>query len=357
MHIPDGYLSPQTNAVLGLASALVAAAAVKKTSHSLKAKLVPLISLGAAFSFTLMMFNIPIPDGTTAHATGGALLAILLGPWSAMISLSVALAIQAFFFGDGGILALGANIFNIGIVLPFVSYGVYRLLSGDEKASIKRRTIAAGIAGFIGINAAALLTGFQFGIQPLLFQSANGVPLYSPYGLNLALPAMAFAHVLVAGPIEGIITALVTSHLLKTNPILFQNNPHSGSYSSSTAQFTGKKTFKKLILGLGLLVLLTPLGLLASGTAWGEWGAEDIHSQLGFIPTGMEKASSFWQHSLFPDYAVAGLEEAFWQQALGYLLSAFVGLGLITLVGFILYKIFSRAEGPHESTSLASRKP
>lgn len=346
MHIPDGYLSPQTNAVLGLASAIVAAGAVKHTSKNLKARLVPLISLGAAFSFTVMMFNIPIPDGTTAHATGGALLAVLLGPWSAMISLTVALTIQAFFFGDGGILALGTNIFNMAIILPFVSYRVYRLFSGREGSSEKRRVLAAGIAGFIGINAAALLTGFELGIQPLLFHSANGVPLYSPYGLNLTLPAMAFSHVLIAGPVEGLITALVTSHLLKTNPTLFQTS-HSNSGSRFLPETHGKKSLKKLVLGLGFLVLLTPLGLLASGTAWGEWGPEVIHARLGFIPAGMEKASAFWQHSLFSGYAMAGLENSFWQQALGYLLSALVALGLITLIGFVLYKIFSRAEGAH----------
>lgn len=357
MHIPDGYLSPQTNAVLGLASAVVAAAAVRNTSQHLKAKLVPMISLGAAFSFTLMMFNIPIPDGTTAHATGGALLAVLLGPWSAMIALSVALVIQAFFFGDGGILALGANIFNVAFVLPFVSYGVYRLISGHPGSSDKRRILSAGIAGFVGLNAAALLTGFEFGIQPLLFQSANGVPLYSPYGLNIAIPAMAFGHVLIAGPIEGVITALIISHLLRTNPTLFQT-PGWGepTKSNSSSHPLRKNPLKKAILTLSFLVLLTPLGLLASGTAWGEWGVEEIQSQLGFIPTGMENASSFWQSSIFSDYAVSGLETTFWQQALGYLLSAFLGLGVIALIGFILYKIFLRAEGSHESTPLASRK-
>jgi cobalt/nickel transport system permease protein len=164
---------------------------------------------------------------------------------------------------------------------------------------------------------------------------------------------MAFPHVLIAGPIEGVITALVTSHLLRTNPTLFQ----TPGFGSSSPQSIRKSPLKKNILTMSLLVLLTPLGLLASGTAWGEWGTEDINSQLGFIPAGMEKASSFWQHSILSDYAVSGLEDAFWQQALGYLLSAFVGLGVITLIGFTLYKIFLRAEGSHESTPLASRKP
>ncbi|CEJ06050.1 ABC-type Co2+ transport system, permease component, partial [Acididesulfobacillus acetoxydans] len=111
MHIPDGYLSPQTDALMGIVSASVLGIAAKKTSKTLSVKNIPLLSVGAAFCFTLMMFNVPIPDGTTAHAVGGSLLAILFGPWTAAIGVSIALVIQAIFFGDGGILALGANIF------------------------------------------------------------------------------------------------------------------------------------------------------------------------------------------------------------------------------------------------------
>ena len=139
MHIPDGYLSPQTDAVMGIVTASVLAIATKKTSKTLSAKYIPLLSIGAAFSFTLMMFNVPIPDGTTAHAVGGSLLAILFGPWTAAIGVAIALVIQALFFGDGGILALGANIFNMGIVLPFVSYAVYSLIAGNSVILSKRR--------------------------------------------------------------------------------------------------------------------------------------------------------------------------------------------------------------------------
>lgn len=345
MHIPDGYLSPQTNAVLGLASALAAAGAVHHTARSLKARLVPLLSLGSAFSFTIMMFNVPIPDGTTAHATGGALLAILLGPWPAMISMSVALAIQAFFFGDGGILALGTNIFNMAVALPFVSYGTYRLLTGYRTPSNKRRILAAGLAGYIGINVAALLAGVEFGLQPILFHTASGVPLYSPYGLNLAVPAMAFAHLTVAGPVEAVVTGLVISYLLHSNPELFQ---------ASTASIP-KKGWRKLTLGIGLLVLISPLGLLAGGTAWGEWGTEQIQSQIGYIPEGLQKFSDFWHHTLLKDYALTRFGQTFWQQALGYLLSAFLGLLVIGGIGFGIHRIFSKAEERHEPTDLASR--
>src|SRR6476620_628810 len=103
MHIPDGYLSPQTCAVMYRASVpfwVVAGRRVRKV--------------------------VPIPDGTTAHAVGAVLVAVLLGPWAAVIAVSIALLIQALFFGDGGVLAYGANVFNMAFVMPFVGYGVYR---------------------------------------------------------------------------------------------------------------------------------------------------------------------------------------------------------------------------------------
>ncbi len=125
MHIPDGYLGPQTYAVLDAAIVpiwLTAAAKVKKT---LKAKQVPLLALGAAFSFVIMMFNVPVFGGTTAHAVGAVLIAVLLGPWAAVLSVSTALVIQALAFGDGGITAIGANCINMAVVMPFV--GLRRL--------------------------------------------------------------------------------------------------------------------------------------------------------------------------------------------------------------------------------------
>ena len=349
MHIPDGYLSPQTNAVLGVASALAAVGATYKASANVRAKYIPLLSMGAAFSFTVMMFNIPIPDGTTAHATGGALLSILLGPWAAMIGMSIALAIQALFFGDGGVLALGANIFNMGVILPFVSFLVYRLVAGKSDVLSKRRVIAAALAGYIGLNIAALTAAIEFGIQPLLFHTPDGTPLYSPYGLNIAVPAMAFAHLTIAGPVEGLITALVVAYLQRSHSSLLE-------LQSSTQTVSSHHFGKTIITVLVILALLSPLGLLAAGTAWGEWSTEEIQSELGYIPAGMAKFAEFWQHSLFADYAIPGLEQSFWHQALAYILSAFVGFVLIGLTGYILYRTFAKGEDRNESTSLASRR-
>src|SRR3954451_4177308 len=127
MHIPDGYLSPSTCAVMTGAMVPVWVTAGRRVRKVVTSRYVPLVALGAAYCFLLMMFNIPVPDGTTAHAVGAVLIAIVLGPWAAVIAVSVALAIQALLFGDGGVLAFGTNCFNMAFVMPVVGYAVYTL--------------------------------------------------------------------------------------------------------------------------------------------------------------------------------------------------------------------------------------
>ncbi|MDI3311400.1 MAG: cobalt transporter CbiM, partial [Thermoanaerobacterium sp.] len=170
MHIPDGYLSPATCAVMGAAMVPVLAVATKKVNETFDKKDVPTMAIGSAFAFTIMMFNVPIPGGTTAHAVGATLLAIALGPWGASISLTVALLIQSLFFGDGGILALGANSFNMAFIAPFVGYGVYMLL---QKLNVGK-VISSAIGAYVGINAAALAAAIELGLQPVLFHTADG---------------------------------------------------------------------------------------------------------------------------------------------------------------------------------------
>lgn len=215
MHIPDGYLSPQTAGVFYVLMLPIWFAASKIVKKTLKARQVSYLAIGAAFTFVVMMFNLPIPGGSTGHAVGGALVAILLGPWQAVIAITVSLVIQALLFGDGGITAIGANCFNMALVLPFVGYYTYKLLSFKASLSSRRRIIAAGIAGYIGINAAALCAGVEFGLQPLFHHTSTGQALYCPYGLKVAVPVMMLEHLLIFGWIETIVTALVVAYLQK----------------------------------------------------------------------------------------------------------------------------------------------
>lgn len=215
MHIPDGYLGPTTCGFFYIVMLPVWTTASKIVKKTLKAKQVPLLAIGAAFSFVIMMFNIPIPGGSTGHAVGGVLVAILLGPWAACIAITVSLVVQALLFGDGGITSVGANCFNMAFVLPFAGYFIYKLISFKSSPTSSRRVIAAGIAGYLAINLAALLTGIEFGIQPLLHKTANGQALYCPYGINVAVPAMLGEHLLIFGWVEAVVTALVVKYLQK----------------------------------------------------------------------------------------------------------------------------------------------
>jgi cobalt/nickel transport system permease protein len=307
MHIPDNYLSPSTCAAFGAVMIPIWRKAAGSVRKEITRKKMPLLGVCSAFSFLIMMFNVPVPGGTTAHAVGAALIAILLGPWSAVIAVTIALAIQALLFGDGGILALGANCFNMAFVIPFTSYYIYRFIKGSSTGE-KRDYGAAFAAGYISLNLSALCAALEFGIQPLLFKDAVGMPLYCPYSFKAALPAMLIPHLLIAGFIEGAVTAGVLAYVKKVSPgIVKENHP------------VKMKPFYSLIL---IMAALCPAGLLAAGTAWGEWSGDELKNMAGFIPKGMEKGFAF--KALFPDYSAAGIPEV-----LGYVLSALIGVAVI----------------------------
>ncbi len=215
MHIPDGYLGPPTYVAAYALCAPLWGIAARKVRESLDARRTPLLAISAAFSFLVMMFNIPLPGGSTGHAVGGVLIAIAVGPWGAMLAISIALVIQALLFGDGGVTAIGANCFNIAFAMPFSGYFTYRLLS-TVFSSDRGRAVAAGIGGWVGLNTAALTTAVMFGIQPLLHTAPDGRALYSPYTLSVAVHAMMLQHMTIFGGIEALITGVVVSYLQRS---------------------------------------------------------------------------------------------------------------------------------------------
>jgi len=217
VHIPDGYLGPLTFSAMFLVMIPVWWFAARVAKEKLGNRAVPMLAMLSAVSFLVMMFNWPVPDGTTAHMVGGTLIAVILGPWAAVLGVSVALVVQAFFFGDGGITALGANSFNMAFVLPFVGYYVYRAIKKvwREKGPAAE-AMASSIGAYVGINIAALCAAIEFGIQPYI------APGYCPYGLNLSIPAMAFAHLVTAGPVAAVVTGAVVYYLKKNRPDLLR---------------------------------------------------------------------------------------------------------------------------------------
>ncbi|HEX9022647.1 MAG TPA: cobalt transporter CbiM [Geobacteraceae bacterium] len=334
MHIPDGYLSPQTYLPLYGITIPILAVAARKVKKTLRSRHVPLLALGAAFSFVIMMFNIPVPGGTSGHAVGAAIVAILLGPWAACLAVSIAVIIQAFLFGDGGLTAIGANCFNMAVVMPFVGYYSYRFIAGDSPLTSGRRCIAGAVAGYLALNAAALYTAIQFGIQPLLATGADGRPLYAPYSLSVAIPAMAVGHLLIFGFVEALVTALVISYIQKRDPELLLL--HLGRSEEKEG------TVGKLWLGLAMLAFLAPLGIVLpaafrSRDAWGEWNATAMKGMLGYVPAGMQKIADLWR-APFQDYTFAGDASGILMQSLTYIASAFIGIAVI----FLFIRIWGR---------------
>ena len=329
MHIPDNYLSPATDGVLAAAMVPVWIHCARRMRSDLDQEHLAFLGVAAAFSFLLMMFNVPLPGGTTGHAVGGTLVALLLGPEAACIAVSVALAIQALLFGDGGILAFGANCFNLAFVLPFVGYGVYRHVMGrgrEARAGSARRRLAMAAGAWCGINAAALCAAVELGIQPTLFRDAAGSALYCPYPLAVSIPAMCLSHLLVVGVVEAVATVAIYEFVHRTAPGSIVATPDEGKTAGSSLV-----PVSFLVVAL---VAATPLGLLAQGDAWGEWSAETLAERVGSVPAGMGVGLSF--EALMPDYSLAGLPGF-----VGYALSAVIGVALLV----ISFKLLAGALG------------
>lgn len=208
MHIPDQALCPYTCLVTFAVMAPVWYIATKKSAQFFEKRINPLIvALGSAFTFSIMMFNVPIPGGTTGHAIGAALLSILLGPWVSSMLVTIALLVQALFFGDGGLSSFAANSMVMGFVASFTGYYSYKFFIRDDSENLLKKCIFIGIAGYISISIASLVDGTLLGIQPILSHDSSGHPLYFFYPLSVSVPAMLSEHLGFLGWFEAVISA------------------------------------------------------------------------------------------------------------------------------------------------------
>jgi cobalt/nickel transport system permease protein len=319
--------------------------AVRRCRRGLSARLIPLLSVFAAFSFVIMMFNIPLPGGTTGHAVGVGIAAIVLGPWGSIVAISVALFIQALLFGDGGITTFGANCFNMAIAGSLASYVTYRLIAGRASLGSARRVAASAIAGYVAINTSALLASIEFGIQPMFFKNAAGAPIYAPYPLSVAVPAMMIGHLTLAGLAELVVTAGVVAYMDRAFPAVLGVRTSAATTRSSNEAWDAGQRIPRAVARLWIIVsivlMLTPLGLLAAGSAWGEWSPGDFTDPAGRAqisaasgdqappaepPEGLVRLSQLWTAPM-SHYAPSFMRSA----AFGYILSAMTGCGLILL--------------------------
>jgi cobalt/nickel transport system permease protein len=233
----------------------------------------------------------------------------------------------------------------MAIVGSFVAYGVNRLIAGNSAVQSRRRVVAAAIAGYVSINAAALIAAIEFGIQPLFFTAADGTPLYAPYPIMIAVPAMMIGHLTFAGLAEMILTGGIVAYLQRAEPSLLGRDAGLAVRPSSQRIWRTRP----LWAALGVLMIATPLGLLAAGTAWGEWSAEDftnpaLRSEIqnaslrvpppNIAPAGLARIASIWTAPI-PDYAPAFIRSS----SFGYALSALFGAGLVIVTTLLLRRI------------------
>lgn len=333
MHIPDTYLGPLGYIPLFIIMIPIWLYASYRLNKVLRSKQVPLLALAAAFSFVIMMFNIPMPGGTSGHMVGAALISIILGPWAGVVAMTVTLAIQAFVMRDGGITAIGANCFTMAFLMPVSAYVTYKLISGRSEATSSQRLIGAVAAGFISMLVGGLATGFILGSQ---------YPQFFPYGYNVALPAMLIDSVFF-GIFEAILTGLIFAYIQRNDTSLIGGKAKVPVAAPSTAvQKQNSKLVRNLLIGLAALVVLTPIGLYATGVPFGEWDLEELQQEAGYIPAGISAgAFDFWNTPL-SDYGVPGLSEP-----IGYVISAIVGVALcggLLYLGFLWAKRKEKAE-------------
>ena len=359
MHIPDGYLGPSTCLFFFIIMIPLWFVASRRVEKNLKTKQIPWLAFGVAFSFIIMMFNFPAPGGTTGHAVGAGILSITLGPWFGFLGVTGALLIQALLFGDGGITTFAANSFNMGLVMSFVSYFVYRLLAARAPLLSKRRWLAAAASGYIGLNVAAFCCAVELGLQPVLYHTANGTPLYAPFPLSITIPAMLISHGLIFGFVDAAATGFLVSYIMRSDPAILapamaQSIPDLsvigvGGSPMASAKSSGPKhsVFRRLWILMAILVVFVPLGLLAPGEAFAEWGASELDSILGFAPAGLKSIEGLYQAPL-AGYSLPGAT-SFASLSLGYVLSAIIGVSVLGLFLFGWYRIRMRGASPDDS--------
>ena len=299
MHIPDGFLNLYVSAICWVITALTISAAVSRTNKSLGEKQVPLMGVMAAFIFAAQMINFPVAGGTSGHLLGGALAAIMLGPWAAMLVMTAVIAVQALLFQDGGLLVMGANILNMGLITCAIGYGLYRSVSGGSRIL---KLSVAGIAAWLSVMAGAFFTALQ------LWLSGTS-------HLQVVIPAMLFVHTLI-GLGEAVITVAALSFVLQTRPDLLGENSDSAK---------GSKGW--IVAGIALSLVVVLLSPLASTN---PDGLNRVAMNLGFIHTAQVGTGPL------AGYAIPFLANASVSKIAAGVIGAFVVLVLATLAGRIL---------------------
>lgn len=302
MHIPDGFLSTLVAVAFWLISILVIGLAIRRTSRVVGEREVPLMGVLAAAIFAGQMLNFTVAGGTSGHLLGAALATILIGPWPAVLVMTAVVGVQALLFQDGGLLALGANIFNMAVIGVFVSYAVYTLVNRIAK----KQSWGIFVGGFLAAWASIFIASLSAALQLALSGTSPA---------NLAVPAMAAVHALI-GIGEGLITTGALSFIYASRRDLLKKNESVPS---------GNRAI--LVGGLTIAIILAVLSPLASIH---PDGLEKVAEQQGFLQSAKSPL-----YELIPDYVLPGISN----QKLATILAGILGV----LIVFVVVFFFSKA--------------
>jgi len=296
LHIPDGFLSLVVSIICWLISIVLISIAVSRTNKSLGEKQVPLMGIMAAFIFAAQMINFPVAGGTSGHLLGGALAAIVLGPWAAMLVMTAVIAVQGLLFQDGGLLVMGANILNMGLLTAVIGFGLYRSVINRSQAV---KLAVSGIAAWLSVMAGALSTSLQ------LWLSGTS-------NLQTVVIAMLSVHALI-GLGEALITVSALAFILRTRPDLLGDD--------STVTDGGRGWVVAGVVISLIVVLLSPL---ASSN---PDGLERVASDIGFISIGQSSS-----YQIIPNYTLPFLGAT----PASTILAGVVGLVVVGAIIFLL---------------------
>ena len=302
LHIPDGFLNIVVSLICWFITIIILGMAISRTNKSLGERQVPLMGIMAAFIFAAQMINFPVAGGTSGHLLGGALAAIVLGPWAAMLVMTAVIAVQALLFQDGGLLVMGANILNMGLLTAAIGYGLYRSTFGSSR-SVK--LVAAGVAAWLSVMAGALATAFQ------LWLSGTS-------NLQTVVIAMLSVHALI-GVGEALITVAALTFIFQTRPDLLDER--------SAAAQSGRGWVVAGILISLVVVLLSPLASANPD------GLERVAIDMGFINAG--QSAPF---QVIPDYTLPFLGQTPLSTILAGVAGVLVVLGIVFVTGRALQK-------------------
>ncbi len=295
LHIPDGFLNVPISIVCWIVAIAFIALATQRAQRTLNERQLPLMGIMAAFIFAAQMINFPVAGGTSGHLLGGVLAAVTLGPWAGILVMTAVIAVQALLFQDGGLLVMGANILNMGLITALIGYGLYRSVINRR---LVIRLAVIGVAAWLSVMGAALATSLQLWLS-------GTVPL------DIVTPAMMSVHALI-GIGEALITVAAVSFILRTRPEAMESHAQRGA---DRGWIIGGAIAALIVVVLSPIASADPDGL------------ERVAEDAGFLDLGQSAP-----YEIIPDYTVPFLGETPLSTIVAGIIGALVVAVVVVLV-------------------------